>query len=528
MAAKKKKGKKSKDKKSKSKSSKSKSPSKSRDLEVEGITRNQILECKLDATEKSRSEYRDKARKLLAENDLLQNQMTATERDTIEVISYLKKEDITKDQMIEQLQNQLKNLKQDSRRDREALIEDFTYQINTLEKQLADKKREAQLMQDELVQIKEFRRKKNEMQHELDEMRDLLFQERKQAREGINSIEHKYFEEKLRLQSEASRQIAELAERAHNEAVQNLDETTRNIYRENVRLTESLSLHMKESEELKKTLADLTNRVETLGATQEMNDNITREKVQQVKNQRRSLKEKQEHIEALERKLAEIVQEGNQERETVIRQCDAQLYNSKQDIETLQKALQLKEQEVKHIKRLGKRVLDQRTDTETFFLTALSQVKQEIVANRTQYRKDAEAAYHSRMLEAQKGKAPFPRTRTFRKLPHSTNSVYSDLEEAERFDTIDDCQDIADLTWEQKEKVLRVLFAEMNGQIKQKEQKSPLPEEKTDALPPLDIDQSIVSGSVPRLDEFDRKSSGFLFTQTKIKIAEDKILAIES
>ena len=48
-----------------------------------------------------------------------------------------------------------------------------------------------------------------------------------------------------RLQSEASRQIAELAERAHNEAVVNLDETTRNIYRENVRLTESLSLHMK-------------------------------------------------------------------------------------------------------------------------------------------------------------------------------------------------------------------------------------------------------------------------------------------
>lgn len=518
MAKKKgKKGKKSKDGKKKGKSSKSKTPSRVRDHELETVTRNQILECKLDATEKSRSDYRDKARKLLAENDLLQSQMSATERDTIEVISYLKKEDLTKDQMIEQLQNQLKNLKQESRKDREALIEDFTYQINTLEKQLSDKKREAQLMQDELMQIKEFRRKKNEMQHELDEMRDLLFQERKQAREGINGIEHKYFEEKLRLQSEASRQIAELAERAHNEAVQNLDETTRNIYRENVRLTESLSLHMKESEELKKTLSDLTNKVETLSASQEMNEAITREKVQQVKNQRKGLKEKQERIEGLEHKLGEIVQESFQDREKIIRQCDAQLYNSKQDIETLQKALQLKEQELKHIKRLGKRILDQRTDTESFFLTALSQVKEEIVANRTQYRKDAELAYHSRMLEAQKGKAPFPRTRTFRKLPHSTNSVYSDLEEAERFDTIEEYQDIGDLTWEQKEKVLRVLFAEMNGHVKRKESKAEKDEGSTQSLPPIPQDSQVVSGSVTKLDEI-----------VQTKLAEEKLLAIET
>lgn len=520
MAAKKKKGKKKGDKKSKGKS-KSKTPSKSRDVEIESITRTQILECKLDATEKSRSEYRDKSRKLLAENELLNNQMSATERDTIEVISYLKKEDMTKDQMIEQLQNQLKNLKQESRKDREALIEDFTYQINTLEKQLADKKREAQLMQDELMQIKEFRRKKNEMQHELDEMRDLLFQERKQSREGINSIEHKYFEEKLRLQSEASRQIAELAERAHNEAVQNLDETTRNIYRENVRLTESLSLHMKESEELKKTLADLENRAEGLSANQEMNESITREKVQQVKNQRKSLKEKQGKVESLEQRLSEVVIDSEHEKEKIIRQCDAQLFNSKQDIDTLQKALQLKEQELKHIKRLGKRVLDQRTETEAFFLSALAQVKDEIFANRNQYRKDAEAAYHQRMLEAQKGKAPFPRTRTFRKLPNSTNSVYSDLEEAERFDMIDECMDVGDLTWEQKEKVLRILFADMNGQIKQK--KEPVtPDPKPESLPPIPAEQSLVSGSFG-MEEFEKKASSVIQT----KISTDNLLSIK-
>lgn len=520
MAPKKKKGKKGKgEKKSKGKNQKSKSPTKGvRDIDVESITRTGILECKLNATEKSRAEYRDTSRKLHVENELLQNQMSSTERDTIEVISYLKREDAVKDQMIEQLQTQLKDLKQESRKDRESLIEDFTYQINTLEKQLADKKKEAQLMQDELMQIKEFRRKKNEMQHELDEMRDLLFQERKQSKESINAIEHKYFEEKLRLQSEASRQIAELAERAHNEAVVNLDDTTRNIYRENVRLTESLSLHMKESEELKKSLAEQQDAVERLTASQEMNENITREKVQQVKSQRTSIREKQEKVESLEKSLAVVVANSQKENKRIVAECDAELHNSQQEISTLQKSMRLKEQELKHIKRLGKRILDQRTEIERFFLDALDQVKAEIVSNRSQYRKDAESAYHQRMMEAQKGKVPFPRTRTFRKLPNSTNSVYTDLEEAERFDNIDECVDIGDLTWEQKERVLRVLFAEMNGKIKKTQE----PKEMG-ALPPIPAEGAIVSQPITGSKKVEEGSDAFL---TQTKVSEDKQIAI--
>jgi len=319
-------------------------------------------------------------------------------------------------------------------------------------------------------------------------MRDLLFQERKQSKESINAIEHKYFEEKLRLQSEASRQIAELAERAHNEAVVNLDETTRNIYRENVRLTESLSLHMKESEELKKSLEVQQDAVERLTASQEMNENITREKVQQVKSQRRSIREKQEKVESLEKSLAVVVANAHDENKKIVEECDSELHNSQQEISTLQKSMRLKEQELKHIKRLGKRILDQRTEIERFFLDALDQVKEEIVSNRSQYRKDAESAYHQRMMEAQKGKVPFPRTRTFRKLPNSTNSVYTDLEEAERFDNIDEFVDIGDLTWEQKERVLRVLFAEMNGKMKKVEQVK-----EVGTLPPIPAEGSIVS-----------------------------------
>ena len=55
-----------------------------------------------------------------------------------------------------------------------------------------------------------------------------------------------------RLQKEANRQVAGLAERAHELAVKNLDQKTKSIYRENVQLAEALSMHLKDSEELRK------------------------------------------------------------------------------------------------------------------------------------------------------------------------------------------------------------------------------------------------------------------------------------
>lgn len=94
----------------------------------------------------------------------------------------------------------------------------------------------------------------------------------------------------------------------------------------------------------------------------------------------------------------------------------------------------------------------------TFIQSALS-----ISFYRIQYRKDAQNAYQQRMLEAHAGHADFPRVRTFRKLDSSTNNVFDDLKEAERWTGIQGKVDMAELTWEQRERILRLLFAKMNG-----------------------------------------------------------------
>ncbi|CAG5121058.1 unnamed protein product, partial [Candidula unifasciata] len=56
-----------------------------------------IWETKLDIASKSKQEFRECATKLIIENDVLHAQMFQNERETIDVITYLKKQDEDKD-----------------------------------------------------------------------------------------------------------------------------------------------------------------------------------------------------------------------------------------------------------------------------------------------------------------------------------------------------------------------------------------------------------------------------------------------
>ena len=71
--------------------------------------------------------------------------------------------------------------------------------------------------------------------------------------------------------------------------------------------------------------------------------------------------------------------------------------------------------------------------------------------------------YHNRMLAAHAGKTDYPKVRTFLPLDSSTNCIYDDMKEAERWSGMESKVDIKDLTWEQRERVLRLLFAKLNG-----------------------------------------------------------------
>lgn len=67
--------------------------------------------------------------------------------------------------------------------------------------------------------VKEFRKRRNEMQQQLDQLQVLLSDSEYAHKTKLSSLEKQFFEEKMQLQKEANRRIADLTESVHAEAV---------------------------------------------------------------------------------------------------------------------------------------------------------------------------------------------------------------------------------------------------------------------------------------------------------------------
>lgn len=203
----------------------------------------------------------------------------------------------------------------------------------------------------------------------------------------------------------------------------------------------------------------------------------------------------QDRVQTLEKSLNHVVSEFETEQMSTIEKTKTETESARVEIIKLQRTIDLKTKEMNKVKKLAKNILDQRSEIERFFLESLEYVKKEIVANRIHYRRDAEAAYQQKLLDAYMGKGEFPKIRTFNKYDNSTNSVFQDLDAASQL--IDDASgkvDVSDLTWENKEKVLRYLFAKINRTVKTTTDRG-----KHSAPPSLTNDD--VHESLPRLME---------------------------
>lgn len=71
----------------------------------------------------------------------------------------------------------------------------------------------------------------------------------------------------------------------------NLDETTRSVYKENVRLTEALNYHVKEADELRAEKDKLLKENSQIKGDRELQDQLIQEKVISSKKQKKQINE---------------------------------------------------------------------------------------------------------------------------------------------------------------------------------------------------------------------------------------------
>ncbi|XP_033043355.1 basal body-orientation factor 1 isoform X6 [Trachypithecus francoisi] len=422
-----------------------------------------LWEARLEVTELSRIEYRDTSRTLAKSNEDLKKKQCKMEKDIMSVLSYLKKQDQEKDNMIEKLKQQLNETKEKAQEEKDKLEQKYTRQINELEGQFHQKAKEIGMIHTELKAVRQFQRRKIQVERELDDLKENLRNTERIHQETLRRLESRFFEEKHRLEQEAEKKIIMLAERAHHEAVVQLNDAGRNVFKENVYLQKALAYHLKEADALQKNSQKLQESHTLLLHQKEINDLLIKEKIMQLVQQRSQIQTLQKKVVNLETALGYMTKEF--ESEVLKLQQHAMIENQagQVEIDKLQHLLQMKDREMNRVKKLAKNILDERTEVERFFLDALHQVKQQILISRKHYKQIAQAAFNLKMRAACAGRTEYPKIRTFDGREHSTNSVNQDLLEAEKWTHIEGNVDIGDLTWEQKEKVLRLLFAKMNG-----------------------------------------------------------------
>ncbi|XP_053191080.1 basal body-orientation factor 1-like [Scomber japonicus] len=425
-----------------------------------------LWELRLQVTDQSLVQYRETCRKLARANEELTNQLYRAEKDSMDVTGFLKKRDAAKEEKINMLQETLKTQEALARQEQNKLIEDYTLEINEMKELFRKKSGDFNMIQDGMKKIKDFQKKKAQMEQELNDIRESMDIAEKKHGETINKMECKFFKEKARLEREAEQTIAMVVEKAHSEAIVQLDDASRSVFKENVRLNEALKYHIKEAEDLQKLTDSLAKEKASLELDMNTFETIIKKNAAQMEDQKEEVFKLKEKVASLEQALKLKAREAQREEEKKKVLVSIQAQASQVELEKLQKVLAMRERELGHVKQLAHTIVEQRTEVEQFFHDALAQVKQEIKGSRLQYKKEALQAYRSRVREATAGRLKFPPIRTFHKSPHSTNSVYSDMEAAARWTHRPGSKvEISDLTWEQKEQMLRLLFAKMNGQM---------------------------------------------------------------
>ncbi|XP_061898074.1 basal body-orientation factor 1-like isoform X1 [Entelurus aequoreus] len=471
--------------KTKSRKGKKSGKRETKDLDVEkGQANDALREMKLKLTKQSLTDYRETCRQLARANDELTNQLSHAEREILDATAHWQRLEADKDGKINVLQSALKTqeaiaweqqnkLRSMARRrtspdhrcgwrlesaSASAIqIDHYTLEVNEMKELFRKKASEFEMIQNGMKKIEEFQTTKAQMEQELSNIRKSIKLTKKEYGENLNNMEYRFFKEKARLENDAEQMIAQVEEQAHHEAVVQLDDTSRCVFKENVRLNETLKHHMKEVESLQKLANSLAKENSSLALDKKTLEMMAKKNASQMVAQKEELIQLKVKVASLEQNTAE---QGHPKEKMLVSS-----QTSKLELEKLKRVLSMREKELKHIKRLASTIVAQRTELEQFFHEALAQVKEEIVASRLQYKKEAQQVYHFTVKKADAGKLKFPPIRTFHNTPPSTNSVYSDIEAAARWTHgLGSQVEMSDLTWEEKEQVLRLLFAKMNRQ----------------------------------------------------------------
>ena len=290
-----------------------------------------------------------------------------------------------------------------------------------------------------------------------------LRQSIEERQEERDATERARILEKGALQKDYERRSKEIRKEARREMARGLDADTLKVVAQNKSLSEELHFQREMSEDLKhkeskwKALATEARRdVELLRESEKERAAIAVRKSKEAKA-------REERITALESQLKELRKSTQAETSKLRRNLENALEEQTLDAAGLRQMVRIKQKELSKLRKAAETVLEQRTEVEQFFLDALERVKSEVTAKReAAYAKDVQA-YRTSMRTASNdpsGTATFPKIRALQAGKDVSRFGMVETEPPKRYEGR---VQLSDLTAEDREHVLRLLFAKINA-----------------------------------------------------------------
>lgn len=306
--------------------------------------------------------------------------------------------------------------------------------------------RKKEAVRKDLKKIEDFRSDKRNKQICLENLK----RENEKKRMEIQNIEYneqnEIMKRKERLKEEYKQKVEMEKEKAKLDAEKKISDIDKSIQQQNVRLDDEVNLQNDVIEFIDKQKETIFE--ENIGYKKDLDANIDTviDYAKKQYEQNLKIKDLKNKISMLDKSLAQIVQDFEKEKELLKYQNEQIEQEQQEDINNYKEQIRLKEREIKNIKALCQMILDQRSDVEQFFLEALEQVKEEVKRRKEQQKE-------SSLPELNKSSS---RRSYYQRSENSfMNTGYAKEIKIK----------LRDLDWEDRERVLRLLFSKMNSGV---------------------------------------------------------------
>ena len=388
---------------------------------------------------------------------------------TTEMVKYLEGEIRRKDVMTKRLQRQKQDLQRHHEADLAMMAKQFENTCRFMEKIFMEKEKGILGKNDALTQqiadLGEFQRQRAQLAEELESTKSIIYANERRHKLQLDELEKQFLAARDGLQREAAERIAASRANYQVEVGRELEEESTAVRMENERLRERLRTHEATSDRLQKQHSTLTQKIHSLKQDlelrQQQNEEYLRKSLRSTKLIEQLTTETRQLEETLLHRLK--AQEDDHHRQQLDHQ--QRLIPLEQQLSQLRSQSTIIDAEHKRIRRRARTILAQRREIATFFLTALQETRESKERKKMLQKKERELLQQAQLREltlpvALRTKLPFIHPN------HDERSSYQSMtiggSGSGSGAIFDKPMELSDLTLEDREKVLRLLYAKIS------------------------------------------------------------------